>query len=435
MTATATAGPPPASTTTPDPGTTTAQPSWTSAPAGGNGGATDVGVTATTLTVATVTDKGGAAPGVTADAALAVRAYVAYFTEQFGTVYGRRLALLELDSAMDAGGTRSATQRACTEAFAGVGSWSLFEQAAAPVLADCRSAGGRFPDLRAVAAAPQLRALPNVYPLEVADGGALVSLRRFGWATDAFPDAVRRAAHVHPDDQQSTSAARHEMTAAEEVFGYTWVADVAVPRTELNYTPVAMRLKSAGAQYVSFTGTADQAAALAKALRSVGWQPQVLSPGADAYSERFLSRAGEALSGGNTFVPVTSAVTEERSDNDELQRYAHWLDRVEPGARPTPAGQRAWGAASLFVQQAITVGPRPTRRAFLALMPGVSAFSAHGLYAPEDVGGRRPGDCVTVLRIVDRRFARFTPREGGYRCGADGLWDVAAGRRVPAARP
>jgi len=409
-------------------GTTTAT-GWTAVPAGGNGGATDTGVTASAITLATVADRTGPVPDVHADAALAVRAYVAYFTQRFGTVYGRSLRLVELDSRTDAGETRTATQRACRSAFAAVGSASLFDAAAASTVEDCR-----LPDLRATASSPEIRAVANAYPLEVQPRADLVSLRRFGWAAERFPDAVTKAAYVHPDTAESNARVEAEMAATEELMGYRWVADVRVSPTEVNSGVTAQRLKAAGARYVAFEGRPDQAASLARSLRSAGWTPQVFAPDATAYDAGFLEQAGEALAGGWVYVGVSSAVVEEIADNDALQLYAQWLRRVAPDARPTVTGQRAWGAAALLVQQLVELGPRPTRAGFLALMPQVRAFTAGGLFAPEDVGGKRPSDCVAVLRAVSGRFVRFTPSGTGYRCGEDGLWDVAAARHVTTAR-
>src|SRR3712207_8816356 len=106
-------------------------------PPGGNGGETDTGVTETEIVIANVSDTSGAVPGLFKDAQLAVQAYVEYFNRTYGTIYGRKLKFLPLDSQLDSGANRNKYLQACDQSFAAVGSMSAFEQGGKDPIRQC----------------------------------------------------------------------------------------------------------------------------------------------------------------------------------------------------------------------------------------------------------------------------------------------------------
>jgi hypothetical protein len=407
---------------------------WTKAPAGGNGGATDVGVTATSITVANVSDVSGAVPGLFEDARFAVQAYFKYFSARYGTLYGRKVNVLALDSQLDSGANRSASIQACAESFGGVGSVSAFDQGGAPIIRDCKSKGGFYPDLRGLSTTDQMKAVPNAYPVNAAGTGGKRSLGMFGWAAEKFPDAIKKAAYVYSDGEVTRQLKDQDIEGTDKALGYHWVADIPVGTTETNYAPAAQSIKSSGAQYVTFTGAYQQAANLALALDRAGWRPQVYQPTVTAYTPNFITQAGASLAGDYTYLGVTSCLLEEMSLCPELQLYAQWLQQVKPGAQPTNIGAFAWGAASLWVREMIEVGPKPTRGALLARIAKVKSYTGNGLFAAQDVGGRELGDCVNVVRVTGGKFVRFLPDAAGkMRCGKDGVWNTKTKKLEPAA--
>ncbi|HTL24805.1 MAG TPA: ABC transporter substrate-binding protein [Mycobacteriales bacterium] len=415
-------------------GTTGGTADWTKAPAGGNGGATDVGVTASSITIANISDVSGAVPGLFEDARFAVQAYIKYFTARYGTLYGRKINVLALDSQLDSGANRSASIQACNEAFGGVGSVSAFDQGGAPVIAGCKSKGGLYPDLRGLATTDQMKAVSNAYPVNAAGVGGTRSLGQFGWAAEKFPDAIKKAAYVYSDGEVTRQLAQQDKEGTTKVLGYNWVADIPVATTETNYNPAAQQIKSSGAQYVTFVGAYQQAASLARSMKSLGWTPKVYQPTVTAYTPNFISQAGDALNGDYTYIGVSSTLNEEMAGNPELQLYAQWLQQVKPGALPTNIGMFSWAAAALWVQKMIEIGPRPTRGALLAKIAAVHKYTGNGLFPGQDVGGRRLGDCVNVVQVRGGKFVRFLPSQPHtFRCGKDGLWNTKTNQKEAAA--
>jgi hypothetical protein len=169
-------------------------------------------------------------------------------------------------------------------------------------------------------------------------------------------------------------------------------------------------------------------------MKQLGWTPQVYQPTVTAYTPNFIRQAGDALQGNYTYIGVTSSLNEEMSSNPELQLYAQWLQQVSPGALPTNIGMFAWGAAALWVQKMIEVGPRPTRAALLAKIAKVTRYTGNGLFPGQDVGGRQLGDCIIIVRVTTSGFSRWLPPGvRTYRCGKDGLYNTKTHRREKAA--
>ncbi|MFN2539013.1 MAG: ABC transporter substrate-binding protein, partial [Mycobacteriales bacterium] len=98
-------------------GSTSTSGSGATPPPGGNGGATDVGVTATTLTVGTIADQSGPRPGLFNGTIAGARAYFAYVNSQ-GGVYGRRLQTSVGDSGTACNQTADAHKALINKVFA-----------------------------------------------------------------------------------------------------------------------------------------------------------------------------------------------------------------------------------------------------------------------------------------------------------------------------
>jgi ABC-type branched-subunit amino acid transport system substrate-binding protein len=398
-------------------------------PAGGNGGATDVGVTSTSITIANVSDVTGAVPGLFEDARFAVQAYAKYINARYpGGIYGRHLAVEALDSQLDSGAARSASIQACNDSFAGVGSISAFDQGAAPVIAACKSKGGLYPDLRGLATTDQMKAVANAFPMNAAGTGDQRSFGQYGWLASAFPDAIKKAVIVYSDGEVTRQNAKQDKEATTNIYGFNWIDEIPVATTETNYAPAAQQIKSDGAAYVTFVGAYQQAASLAKAMAQFQFKPQVYMPTVTAYTPNFLAQSGATVEGGNVFLAMPTSLLEERASNPELQLYAQWLQQVKPGALPTSLGQFAWGAAALFVQEAIAVGPNLTRGAMVQRVRAVHAFSPNHMYPDNDVGEKRMTDCVVVATIRNNAFVRYMPASG-FRC-QDGIYSLTTKKKL-----
>ena len=397
------------------------------APAGGNGGATDVGITKDSITIYNISDVSGAVPGLFEDARFATQAYIKYFTAQYGTLYGRKIILKTLDSQLDAGANRSAALDLCSGGFAGVGSISAFDQGAA----DPEKACG-VPDVRGLATTDQIKAIPNVYPANAAGTGSYRGLAQFAWAS-ASPDpkiraSITKAGYIYSDGDVTRQQTSQDAKATTAAYGFKWIADVPFPTSTTNYTSAVASLKKNGVEFVAFTGAYQQAASIRKTMDEQNYHPAVWQPTVTAYTPNYLSSTGSAAEG--TYIGIQPTLLEEAGYSKELQTYAQWLTQVNPSAVPTDLGQFAWGASALFIEKMIKLGPKPTRKGLLALLAQEHNFTSNGLFPAQDVGGRKLSDCIAIIQVQHGKFVRVLPTAPHtWRC-QDGVWDFKTNSKI-----
>jgi hypothetical protein len=411
-------------------GSTTGQGAvdFTKAPAGGNGGATDVGITKDSITIYNISDVSGAIPGLFEDARFATQAYIKYFNARYGTLYGRKIILKTLDAQLDAGPNRSAALDLCANGFAGVGSISAFDQGAADPERKCG-----VPDVRGIATTDQIKAVPNVYPANAAGTGKFRGLAQFAWAA-ASPDpkvraSIKKAGYVYSDGDVTRQQSSQDKEASTKANGFNWIADEPFPTSSTDYTAVVADLKKKGVEFVTFSGAYQQAAGIRKTMADQDYHPAVWQPTVTAYTPNYLQQAGAAAEG--TYIGIQPTLLEEASYRPELQLYGQWLGQVKPGAVPTDLGQFAWGATALFIDKMIKLGPKPTRKGLLALLAQEHNYTANGLFPGQDVGGRKLSDCIAMIQVKNGKFTRVLPTAPHtWRC-EDGYWDFGTNRKQP----
>jgi hypothetical protein len=388
-------------------GSSTGAEDWRSVPEGGNGGATDVGVTEEAIVVANVSDISGPVPGIFEDAQLAAAAYVAHHNASEGPIYGRQLQYLPLDSRLDSGQNRQQYLRACDEAFGVAGSMSAFEEGAAEPVAGCG-----IPDMRAVATSRPMQQVDNVYSTQVQVTGQVVAADYRFWAEE-YPDAVKNAGYLYLENE-TTAFQSGQNRAATEQLGYEWKYVQSIQIAETNYNGFVIELKERDIGYLTFMGDYSQAVRLANAMRQQNYWPEVFSLQTNIYKPEFLQSGGEAIEG--TQIGVTTALLEEIDGNEEMQLYREWLQQVDPSADPTSLGMLGWSAMKLFVEGLKEVGPEPTRKAMLEFLSGVRDWDGGGLHPPQHIGPKEVSSCTNIVEVSGGAFQRLEPADGGFRC-------------------
>jgi ABC-type branched-subunit amino acid transport system substrate-binding protein len=370
------------------------------APPGGNGGETDTGVTEDTIVVANASDMSGAVPGLFEDAQLAVKAYLEYFKASEGTVYGRQIKYLPLDTKLNSTGNRHAYIQACGEAFAAVGSMSAFEQGAKDPINQCK-----IPDVRTASVNNQMMGLPTVYPADASTVG-VQPMAEYQYWKKLKPQAVKKAAYLYIASE-TTSFQTRQVIAATKKIGYEWVVDQQIDLSETNYDQFVLEMKRQGVRYVAFQGAYQQASSLAKSMQRQGFKPDIYALQSNAYTPNYPQSGGAAVEG--TKIVVPSVILEEVNQHAELQRYAQWLNQVQPGAKPTGLGMYAWASAMLFIDAIKKAGPKLTRDALIAELKKVRGFTGGGLLPPQDIGTKQPADCIVVVEVQGGKFVRKAP--------------------------
>jgi ABC-type branched-subunit amino acid transport system substrate-binding protein len=372
-------------------------------PPGGNGGATDTGVTEDQIVVANISDVSGAVPGLFEPEQLAAQARLA-FENARGPIFGRSLQFLPFDGRLNAGANRAASIEACERAFATAGSMSAFDQGGAPVIDECG-----IPDVRTAATTPPMQMVDNAYPISITRPDKQ-QIGDYRWIDERFPGVGQKAAYLYIDGEVTALSTKKTRDATAKALGWEWVYVQAIGISEHNYSPFALRMKEEGVRFVTFQGAYQQAVRLAQAMQQQGFKPDVYKLQSNTYNPDLLASGGPAVE--DVLISITSIMVEEGQQNAELQRYAQWLNQVAPGHKPTSLGMYSWSATSLLIDILKRIGPEATREKVLAELAKVRQWDGNGLHPPIDVGARTPNQCFVMVQVKGGRFTRAHPASG-----------------------
>jgi ABC-type branched-subunit amino acid transport system substrate-binding protein len=382
----------------------------TSVPPGGNGGATDTGVTPTTITITTASDISGVQAGLFKSTHQAMQALTTMVNYE-GGLYGRQIKWIPADSKADTVANQAAVKDACTSSFALVGSMSAFDNGGASTGEQCG-----IPDLSAIAVNPSRQTAKNVYPMYP------LSPDRFAIGTANYikntygNDVIKHAAMLYLNAGVTKVNALQRMKAYETV-GFDWIYKQEVQVLEANYSPFVQKMKEKGIKYVNMVANYQSIQKLLNAMEQNEYYPQVRDWDSVAYSQSFTS-VGKPADGSIVF--VTTAMYEELSSNPEMQLYVKWLSRVAPGAKPDYFGFYAWSAGRLFVKVHQMVGAKITRKKFIDALRTIHSWDGNGIHVANDVGAKIQSPCILYMEIRQSRFVRKAPANG-FMCNQGGI--------------
>lgn len=386
-------------------------------PAGGNGGATDKGVTATEIRIANLSDVSGPSPGLFKTAQQGISALVQYVNSQ-GGIYGRKLKLDLIDSKTDSGANHAGALDACDKDFALVGSMSAFDDGGAEPIDKCK-----IPDLSAIPvnASRQLAqytfgAFPN-RPDYVATGAANYIKEKYGDST------IKKAGIFWINGAVTRSQAQRVVETYESV-GYKFVSKQETQVVETSYCPYVLDMKNQGVDYVTSVSDFQSIGRFVQDIKKCGggWNPKVKDWNSVVYSPGFISFTGPDAEGNLAY--LNTALFEEVASNPEMQLYIQWLAKVAPGAKPDYFGLYAWSAGRLFVKTATSAGAKLTRAGLVTELKKIHDWTANGLHAAQDVGNKMPTPCFLYVKVDGQRFVRDYPASG-WSCDKGGLYKLS----------
>ena len=380
--------------------------------ASNNGGATDVGVTASQILVGNITSITGVAPGLTKSAQQATQAVAAYINSQ-GGICGRMIKVQAFDDGNTSSSNYAAAQQACTSDFAMLGNASGFDDGSASAVSKCG-----IPDVAAEVSTHEAGNVPQIFGATPGNShywssGAAV------WLKKTYPNAVTHAAMIYLNVPATQEQAQSEMSTYTPV-GFNYIYTAAVSPTEPNYAPYVQNMESKGVQYVTEYSDDNSAARLAQAMQQASFSPQVVDWFSEMYSPAFLSET-QGTANGN-LVLMATAPYEEASSNPGMQLFLSWMNRVAPGFTHDIFAEFAWSAGLAFYQAAKAVGAHLTRAALLQQLAQIHQWDGGGVQPPEDFGSHVPSNCFSYFKINSSGsgYSRVYP-SSGYDCSSGTL--------------
>jgi ABC-type branched-subunit amino acid transport system substrate-binding protein len=379
------------------------------APAGGNGGATDVGVTATQIVLGNVADLSGPQPGLFQSAINGTNAYIAYINS-LGGIYGRKLKVEVADSQTTCEGDRNGHQQLINKVFAFSGSFALNDQCGATVLAQHKT----VPDAH-LAVTPQANSLPNNF--SVTPIGTKVNNGPFGWIARKFGrDRVQHAGMLWANLPAVNNVASLSMRAAASV-GWNFIVHQSVSPTATDFTPQIIQMRQRG---VKLFYTLFDAQELAEFLRNANQQnfhPLIFAP--LAYDQTFFDQlsGNTALAEGiYGFNGETLFFSKSDAHIPSVALFQKWYGLVSHNGPADTFGADAWAETQLLVEAIAKAGPQLTREKVLAELRKVHKFNADGFFHTSDPAAKLSDNCFVPWVIRKGEYYRTDVSRSGYRC-------------------
>jgi ABC-type branched-subunit amino acid transport system substrate-binding protein len=385
--------------------------------------ASDVGITATDITVEVMADTGSSlAPGLFQGNVDALNAYAKYVNAN-GGIGCRQLKVVAWDSKLDPTEAKNGIINACQNTFAMVGGNALFnpDVSVLNTCADKAGAATGLPDYAALANDINEMCAPTAYIMQGVSEpcNPLTGTRPIKAFTGQYKYYLTQVPsltgiYLVPGDLPTTVQSATPQIAATKAAGITLTDSLKVSgRSEQSaYTTDVQALKAGNGNYV-YDGSNDVAMTkMRKETAAQGYDAvKVWACSLACYTEN-MKTGGAAVDG--TYVWMQFLPFEEASSNAADQAYVDGVKAI--GSKPDSFGAQAWQSAMAFKATVDNIvaanGPNAiTRAAILKTMANLQ-FDADGWIGPR-VGPKVFSDCMVVLQLNGGQFTRKFPAEVG----------------------
>ena len=358
-------------------------------------GATDKGVTDSTITIGVISDKNAGAIRVpTAGIEPSMQAFVKW-CNGLGGINGRKLELKTYDAKLL--NSLDATKQACDDQpFALVGTGVVQDAPMAQPLVDC----GLISVSAYTATYPMTASPLNVEP--VPNLGNIYATGTAEYFAKKFPDAIKAGAVFSPTTAAAADQADRAVQARKEL-GYDFIYENHYPLIQNDWKTQAQTMKNKGVQYVTMVDTVNAAIGMLQALDDANYRPEVIDLG-QQYYDSTLASSGVA---DGVFVQTNTQPFENPSP--AISEYVKILHQYDSKVAETSLGVQAFSAALLFATIAKKLGSDLTRDALLADAKAETDWTGGGLHPPQDLSGKKTNTCTMILKVEKGKFVKVFP--------------------------
>ncbi len=398
--------------------------------------ATDIGVSADTITVVVMADVGSElAPGLFQGSMDGVKAWAKHVNDNGGLAC-RKVEVKTWDTKLSATEATNGLLEACSSALATVGSSVLFAGDLTPLTScpDKTGAATGFPDIPERATDAVYQCNPHVFSLSGVSGSCPYSgegPRDFMVQVGPFRQYQKMAGvplhgiYMIPNDVPAIIAATMPGIRAINSLGFVSDGEYGVSgRAELAVYSEFVATMKANKSNIALTGSNDQTVIkLRTEAKAQGLtDPSILYTCSLAcYTEAF--RSDPNVDGTYLWLPFLPY--EERADNAELDTFLTTIG--QPFPQSWSAG--AWNAGRVLEEAVGRIvaadGPNAvTRAAVLAELSTITDFDSHGWIGTMDLSKKALSPCFVILQLNGGKFTRVYPTKAG-------TLDCDAGNLIP----
>ena len=370
-------------------------------------GATDSGVTNTTINIAYGDDRGFAGvPGLDQEMGNAVKDMVAWCDAQ-GGINGRKIVGDYYDAAVTNVG--SAMSQACKKDFMLVGEGFALDGLAEQTRLNCNLAA-----VPGFSVAPQFanayemyQASPN--PVNYSPSAlAYQGEKLFGSKTQ---HAAVYDSTLSTQEQSTAKAVQAYTTAGWKFLNCPFLVNY---NGEANYTPFAQKLQSCGAQVVFDNATPGPTLyGILESDSQIGYNPIWLMDAAE-YTESFAQWNTAGL-GNKVYVHVAYEPLEAAKVVPAVAQYLAILKKY--GGASSALGEQSTSSFLLWATAAKACGSTLTRQCMINHLAKVTKWTGGGLSAPTDPAKNLPPACGILMKLDNTKWVQAYPKKlGAFDC-------------------
>ena len=365
-------------------------------------GATDQGVTDSTIDIAYGDDAGYSGdPGVT-EMSDAVKAFMKWCNDQ-GGILGRQVVGQYYDAAVF--NVVPQVKQACKTAFMLVGEGWALDEAGEEFRVGCN-----LPAVPAYTAGVDIANGPEMFQPAPNPDDYLPASDLFQIAK-LFPAAVKAAAPLNTTLSSSQVSIAKVLQAGTEA-GFQWLnCNVTLNFLgEPDYLPYAQKFKSCGAKLIfSNQPPGPLTYDLLTAMDQLNYHPIILGE-ADVYGVA-MAQWNTAGFGNNVYVRQAFQPLENASVVPAVNQYLSVVHAS--GGKVGQLGEQAASAFLLWATAAKECGSHLTRQCMVNELSQIHSWDGGGLQATADPGNNMPAACGMLVKLTGTAWSQVYPQTKG----------------------
>jgi hypothetical protein len=386
-------------------------------------GATATGVTDETITVGTMTDKGGVVPGLNEEMYDTAVAFTEWCNEH-GGILGREIVLSDVDAKLF--DYEPAVTEACGRDFALVGGGAVFDDDPNGVRVECDlpniagyvvSATGRTADL-------QVQPIPNPI-FNIAMGRYRAAARDFADGSDRYGIMASAIPSVLLVKKQSIEVA--EEVGFEVAYSFDYQT-----QGETGWPNFVKEMKDKDVKILEFIGQPQNLIELTDEMAIAGWHPDVILLSGNFYDDLYRQGANTEA---NLFIQSVFHPLEMADENKATQDYLDLMDQYNADGKVALLGMQGLSSWLLFATAAKACGSDLTGECLLEEAAAQEDWTGGGLHARQTPGNTEPSPCFLLLGLDESGFVyneeATDPDEGIFNCGEDNVFEMKGDYGVP----
>ena len=386
-------------------------------------GASDFGVTADSVKIATISDPGGPKPGLNQGIFDSMEALVAWCND-LGGINGRQIELELIDAKiLDYG---PAVTQACESAFAMVGGLGVLDNLGTAIQLNCE-----LPNIPAAAVNPEQTGAELTYQV-VPNPSDSYKTSPAEWVAETYPDKVGKAAALYTDIPTTQMQSARLVEAYEQV-GFDFVTESPADLNEQNWGPIVNEMKNKGVTFMNLTASFEEIIPLAKEMDRQDLDPLVELE-TNYYNDKFPEQADGVADG--YLVRAQTWPFEEAEDNAAMSKYLEVMETYKPDGIIEYLGVQSFSAGLYFLTAAVAAGPDLTRENLITELESVDYWDGGGLQVPNNPATGEGTSCFIMLKVADGGFVREYPKRDedadvyqndvapGFACPEGGRVDI-----------